>query len=115
MRYQIADIPLESFGGIYSLVDEKGKRYIGSSKDIRKRVQFHQTHINLFLRDGVDGYINPSIAEAITLGIKFRCEVLARFYCDLTDREKREIERVFIKKYGGIDSTYNVLPIVHKE
>lgn len=110
----ISDIPASSFGGIYSLVDDNGKRYIGSSKNIQQRVQSHKFHMNRYLRDGADGYLNPAIEKAVTLGLRFRCEVLAVFNCDMTATERREIERIYIAKFGGYEALYNHCVISHK-
>lgn len=113
-NYIISNAPTTAFGGIYSLIDENGKRYIGSSKNIKKRVAFHSLHFKLFLRDGADGYVNPAMKDALKKGCRFRCEVLASFNCELSSKELREIERVFIVKYGGYDVLYNHSIIPHK-
>lgn len=113
-NYIISDVPTVAFGGIYSLIDENGKRYIGSSKNIKSRVSFHNTHFKNFLRDGADGFVNPAIKDALKNGSRFRCEVLASFNCELSSRELREIERVFIAKFGGYDALYNCSVISHK-
>ena len=110
----ISNIPASSFGGIYSLVDDNGKRYIGSSKNIRQRVKSHKSHINTYLRDGVDGFVNPAIKKAVKQGLRFRCEVLAVFNCDMTETERREIERIYIAKFGGYEALYNYCVISHK-
>lgn len=110
----IDNAPSTPICGIYALIDNNGKRYIGSSKNIKNRVYFHNIHFKLFLRDGVDGYVNPAMKEALANGLRFRCEVLASFNCDMSSRELREVERVFIAKYGGIDALYNYSVIAHK-
>ena len=110
----ISNIPPAPVCGIYALIDDNGKRYIGSSKNIKQRVYSHKCHINSYLRDGADGFINPAIKDAVKRGLRFRCEVLAEFSCDMKAEELREIERIFIEKFGGVQSLYNYSVISHK-
>lgn len=111
---RIIDIPAAPVCGIYSLVDNNGKRYIGSSKNIKQRVLSHSFHMNNFAREGKDGFLNPSLEKAVADGLFFRCEVLAEFHCSMSKDELREIERIFINKFGGIQNTHNYQPINHK-
>lgn len=113
-NYIISDIPPVAFGGIYALIDNNGKMYIGSSKNIKQRVSSHQTHFKTYLRDGVDGFINPAMKEAMRNGLSFKCEVLAKFNCDLSSTERREIERIFISKFSKLKALYNYSVIIHK-
>ena len=110
----IYNIPKEPVCGIYSLTDSTGKMYIGSSSDIRRRVREHRFHINSYLREGIDGVLNPKMKAAVANGERFRCDVLASFSCPMSNSEMREIERVFIHKFGDMASLYNCLPISHK-
>lgn len=41
--YQITDIPEYNGSAVYALVDENGKRYIGSTKHLRSRMKQHNT------------------------------------------------------------------------
>lgn len=110
----ITEIPDTPICGIYALVDSAGKRYIGSSKNIRQRMLAHKTHMNVLLRDGADGFLNPGLREAVQAGEKFHCEILASFNCAMEQPELREIERLFINKFGGYENTYNHSVIRHK-
>lgn len=110
----ITGIPDCPVCGIYSLSDSSGKRYIGSSQDIRQRVLSHKYNMNAFLREGENGFLNPAMKEAIISGEVFRCEVLASFNCAMERSELREIERLFINKFGGYENTYNYSVILHK-
>lgn len=110
----IAGIPEAPVCGVYALIDDDGKRYIGSSKNIRRRMIQHNTYMNVCRRDGHSGFLNGDIEKAVNACHTFRCEVLASFACPMTPDELREIERVFIDKFGGCKATYNQLPINHK-
>ena len=110
----IIGIPDSPVCGIYALADSAGKRYIGSSQNIRQRVLSHKYHMNAFLRDGEDGFLNPAMKEAVKAGESFRCEVLAAFHCAMERSELREVERLFINKFGGYENTYNYSVILHK-
>lgn len=113
MKSKILNIPETNFGGVYALVDQKGKKYIGSSKDIKKRIIFHDTHIKEYLQNGRDGYLNYKMQKAIDDGAVFRCEILATFLCEMSSKEMRAIERVFVEKYGGIKDLYNCVNITN--
>lgn len=113
-KCNISDIPESEFCGIYALVDTKGKPYIGSSKNIRRRVLQHNTYMNACLRTGHSGFLNQNIETALLNGECFSCKILATFSCNMSSNELREIERVFIGKFGGCGETYNVSPISHK-
>lgn len=109
MEELISNIPDTSICGIYSLVDSKGKRYIGSSKNISQRLQQHRNSIRRCLSTGRDAFMNQSMQAAVLAGERFRCEILATFSCDMSTTELQQIERVFIKKFGGVDGTYNLI------
>lgn len=110
----IKNIPEREFGGVYALVDDNGKMYIGSSRNIKKRMAFHKTHMNSVVKTGGDGFVNPSMQAAILSGLRFTCIILAELSCDMEDTEIREIERVFISHFGGLGNLYNSRPIAHK-
>ena len=114
IRCKIDNIPTEQICGIYALIDNEGRQYIGSSKNIQQRVKQHRSTMSMTLNLGHSVSINPLMEQAVKEGKSFRCEVLAQFHCDMTRDELREIERIFIKKAGGIGVTYNQSVISHR-
>lgn len=114
IKYKIDNIPTGQISGIYALIDNEGKCYIGSSKNIQQRVKQHRSTMSMTLNLGHSVSINPLMEQAVKDGKTFRCEVLAQFNCEMTREELREIERIFIKKAGGIGNTYNQSVISHK-
>ena len=114
MKGRIKNIPEYSGIGVYALVDENGKRYIGSSKNVQRRIKQHNTHMNVFFRDGHSGFLNPKIEQALSSGAVFSCEVLCEIHSDVSKYELEEIERIFLNKYGGYDECYNFIPIKHR-
>ena len=112
--YQIIDIPKYNGAGVYSLLDDDGKRYIGSSFHIRSRIKQHNTYMRLAIRDGYSGFLNSKMTNALLCGKNFKCEILVKIYREITKQELEEIERIFLMHYGGIDNTYNGIPLRHK-
>lgn len=109
----ITNIPTVKICGVYSLTDGDGGMYIGSSKDIQKRCRKHLTNINSYLREGINGFLNPKMKDAVLRGASFRCDVLAQFNCAMSPVELREVERLFIQKYKD-RVCYNCMNIIHK-
>lgn len=110
----ISNIPKAYICGIYALEDSKGKVYIGSSKDVRSRCLAHRSYMNVCKDTGHSGFLNEDIEKAVLSGERFSCKVLATFDCEMSSDELREIERIFIQKFGGLDNTYNKAKITHR-
>lgn len=70
-KYQIANIPEYNGAGIYALVDDNGKRYIGSSVHLRSRIKQHNTYMRVAIIDGHSGFLNPKIENALLNGANF--------------------------------------------
>lgn len=107
------EVPNYEGTAIYALVGTSGKRYIGSCLNLKNRMLQHKTHMKQALVQGHDGFLNPKLEEAIQNGEKFRCEIIAQINADLSQRELHEIERIFLKHFGGVENTYNYAPIKH--
>lgn len=112
----VSNIPDDQICGVYALVDDNGMRYIGSSKNIKQRLAYHNYHMKnvLISQDKQDWFINDKMQDAVRQGRRFTVEILAAFNCEMSTAELREIERVFIKKYSDISPLYNKAPIKHK-
>lgn len=70
--------------------------------------------MSITIREGHSGFLNPKIEYAVLNGAVFRCEILAKINSEITKHELEEIERIFLKHYGGIENTYNHLPLKHR-
>lgn len=110
----ISDIPDYSGAAVYALVDDDGKRYIGSTKNANKRIKQHYSRMKNAKKKRKKGLPNDKIASAVKSGKKFRCEILLQINADVTNKELREFERILLSFYGGIENTYNKAPIKHK-
>lgn len=110
----ISNIPESDICGVYALEDSKGRVYIGSSKNIRSRCIQHKTYMNICKETGHSGFLNEKIERAVLGGEVFSCKVLGSFSCEMSSAELREVERLFIQKFGGIENTYNKLGIAHR-
>lgn len=64
----IQNIPEYDGIGIYALIAENGKMYIGSSKHIKSRIKFHNSTIK-----------NKQSCSAALVGHTFTCQILKRF------------------------------------
>ncbi len=104
-------IPNYSGTAIYALVDDQGKKYIGSSTDLKRRLLFHASHVKTLLRDGNDGFLCSKMQEAILAGRKFRVEVLEMLPSEISKEELNNKEYYWLEKEGGLEATYNMKPI----
>lgn len=114
VRNPLLCIPDYNGAGVYALVDEYNKKYIGSSIHVRDRIKRHKSCMLSSLRDGHNCFLNPKIERALHLGAVFSCEVLCEVHSDVSRYELEEIERIFLDKFGGFDGTYNYKPIRHR-
>ena len=114
VRNPLLNIPDYNGVGVYALTDENNKRYIGSSKHVHDRVKQHKSCMITCLRQGHSCFLNSKIEEALKLGAVFSCEVLCEIHSDVSKHELEEIERIFLKKFGGFENSYNNKPIKHK-
>lgn len=96
---------------VYALVDDMGKKYIGSTMNLETRLKFHDTHINVLLRDGKDGFVNGKMEDAILHGMKFHVEILEKLPYGISIEDLNNKEYYYLEKEGGCDSTYNMQPI----
>ena len=95
--------------GIYSLVDQDGKRYIGQSKHIQNRLHQHRQGLNQVLRNSGRGEACSGLVKAVEEGKRFKVEILKKFENSETSTDElRYWEDFYIKKYGGYDKLYNI-------
>ena len=104
-------IPNYSGTAVYALIDDEGKKYIGSTMNLNQRILFHASHIRTLIRDGKDGHLCAKMQNAILSGKKFRVEVLEMFPGGLSKEELNNKEYFYLEKEGGLDATYNMKPI----
>lgn len=100
--------------GIYALVDNYGKKYIGQAKHIQDRIKVHRINMNkIFLTNCFHGE-NDKIHEAIMAGKTFDVEILEKIPQEkATRRYLYEREIYYYCQYGGIDNLYNVAPLTN--
>lgn len=104
---KMLEIPDYAGPGIYSLIDENGKRYIGSSKNIKKRIQEHNSSMLKAAKERGVWSVNKEIDDAVKNGVSFRVEVLHRFEGGCTFYDLVDMERKYIDYFGGAKNTYN--------
>ena len=107
----IRSIPDFEGAGVYALIDDTGRKYIGSSVNTKKRIMSHEISFQRVLRDGAAPNVGNKLVNAVLSGMQFDAVLLqelpngANFY-DLMDMEKR-----YLDENGGCKNTYNAMPI----
>lgn len=99
---------------IYSLVDENGKRYIGQTMNLKRRLYIHNREFNM-IHDDPNAYTTEgkTLSEAIRNGRVFTVEVLEYVPCLAASvNNLRNLELYYYEKYGGSANTYNTAPII---
>lgn len=102
----ILKIPDHSGPAIYALVDQNGKRYIGSSCNLQRRIKEHDREIRRVLRGENSGFLSNSLTSAVLMGLEFKVEVLAT-YENMDSKNLLKIERACLLAAGGLQNTYN--------
>ena len=101
-------IPEYNGPGIYALIDQYGKKYIGSSIHVHDRLKGHMFNIRRIRKQGyVDGGISSKLGAAVVSGSVFRCEVLEMIEEHATEEYIGEREKAWLAREGGQDNTYN--------
>lgn len=103
----VFEIPDYNGAAVYSLVDENGKRYIGSTYNLQQRLNAHAVEFRKVMRAEQTTFMGGKLMEAIKDGRRFRCEILAPLPDDISKVHMRQIERACFLAAGGLDGTYN--------
>lgn len=109
----ISEIPNYTGPGVYSLTDQNGKKYIGSSRNVKARIKKHLMNFNRIIAGDAKSSCNEGkkLTEAVLSGMTFKAELIQKLpamgtFYDLMNLEKTELERA-----GGCCFTYNSMPI----
>lgn len=89
--------------GVYALVDENGKMYIGSSIDCKKRFREHEIAFK-------NGRENQSLQSAYNKGVVFHGKILEKISYGNTLYFLREREKYYITQYSTLINGYNSTP-----
>lgn len=96
----LMDIPQYDGIGIYALIDDAGKMYIGSSINVKRRLAEHSKGL-------ANGKEHKSLVDAVEQGRQFRCEILEKIPYGCNTYHLREREHFYITKYDTVKSGYN--------
>lgn len=98
--------------GIYSLVDENGKRYIGQAKHIQNRLHAHRVNLNRCAKGLEPSCIeNANMINYVRNGGVFTAEILYKIpWYESTENELRKQEGYYCEKYG-YKNIYNSAPV----
>lgn len=90
--------------GVYSIINEQtGKRYIGSSKNVAKRLYQHLISFRT-------GKCNEKFQEDIINGHTFKTEILEKLPYGINQFDMFGKESFYIAKYNCIEQGYNLAP-----
>lgn len=114
--YSILEKWIDDYNGaaIYSLVDDKGKRYIGQALHLQQRLETHRRALNKAFKEpnNIEIVENANLIKAVRNGVKFKVEILYKIpYHETTKNMLRYYENYYFQKYGGYNDTYNITPI----
>lgn len=100
MNHAFVNIPTYKGIGVYALIDTQGRMYIGSTQNIYKRIQAHQSSLSR-------GTHTKALQKAFDAGEVFSCQVLETLPYGTTRYQLRERELYYIRKYGTEQNGYN--------
>lgn len=113
--YSILENWIDDYNGaaIYSLVDDKGKRYIGQAKHLQQRLETHRRALTrAFNNKEVYVIENENLVNAARNGVKFKVEILYKIpWYENSVNMLRYYENYYLQKYGGLKNTYNSIPV----
>lgn len=104
----IANIPTYNGPGVYSLIDGKGKQYIGSSLNISQRIKQHDRSLANAKRGNAEKAASSyEMQVAVQKGMQFRSAILWKLPDGGTQYDLWDAERRFLLVAGGCKETYN--------
>lgn len=108
----LMDIPCYNGPAIYALIDDSGKKYIGSTSDFQRRIKTWQAFMRKALKEGSrNGLLPHAITDALLAGKTFRVAVIEELPRSMCFRDRVAHERTALAECGGLCSTYNeILP-----
>ena len=113
----IKNIPSYNGPGVYALIDENGKKYIGSSIHVHSRILAHLSTFRKILKYGEnrhrkDYVSNYYLCDAIKSGAVFSAVVIEKLKQGGNIYELVDLERFYLEKAGGLGATYNMYPVL---
>jgi group I intron endonuclease len=94
------DVPEYNGIGIYALIDNNGKMYVGSSKNIRHRLKEHSKGLLI-------GKDSKNLIDAVKDGLTFKCEILEQIPYGCNTYYLRSRENYYIEKHDTVNNGYN--------
>lgn len=107
----ISTIPQYDGAGVYALVDEAGKKYIGSSQNVALRVLQHQYNLHRAACNSTREFKGTKLETAAHNGHRFRAILLEKLPPGGSRYDLWDLERKHLEAAGGIAATYNGAPI----
>lgn len=95
--------------GIYSLVDQDGKRYIGQALNMQRRLNQHRIALNKVAKNEPGRVAEGmELVDAVASGKRFHVEILKKIdKFNVTKNVLNYWEKYYFEQFGGYDGTYN--------
>lgn len=103
----LQDLPGLECAGVYALVDDTGRMYIGSAVNLRKRLEAHNRGLWVASRGEHDAFESQRLQDAVMAGRVFRVSILAAFPSGVSAPYLRQVERDLIAEYSELGPLYN--------
>lgn len=97
--------------GVYALIDDEGKKYIGSSINVKKRVFAHEANFRRVLKRGNSPYCGNKLADAVLHGKRFSSVLIEPLERGGSFHDLLAMERKALESEGGCDNTYNAMEV----
>lgn len=93
--------------GVYYIQNRRsGKMYIGSSENIKRRVQNHVYNLSHGIHPKDDMQSDYDKGDRFEVGVLYALPIVHGSSC-VNRRELREVEKRFIEKFGSAKTGYN--------
>ena len=96
----IKNIPVYDGPGVYALTDETGKRYIGSSVNVRARIKAHASALSA-------GRSSEKLQAAVKSGRTFSAEVLEEVPYGASRHDLFRLEHKWLMHFDSVLNGYN--------
>lgn len=104
----IQNIPDYNGPGVYAIIDQNGKKYIGSSLHINSRLLDHKRSLNNAIKRNQNGEnVTLALQKAAVEGQIFDAVILEKLPNGGTFYDLMDMERKHLEASGGIKRTYN--------
>ncbi len=108
----LSNVPNYKGAAVYALIDEDGKKYIGSTCNFKNRMLRWRVSMMKAVNAGCYVGNGPqSISEAVIAGHRFRAEIIEMLPPNISKSDLLLHEKNALDAAGGVENTYNSVRI----